>query len=623
MKKLVYPLGIILGLLAAGCQREAVKDPASEVEFKSFEISIGQDNGNDSVDPETRSLISIETEDFVDAFLFAFDASTKKVLTYPEYAGDLYGTGPVAIYTTQKNFNWALPINKSMDVWVIVNAGEQFTTFLNGCLSNANLTENNLYGTNMMFTCENGTQLKRLDTQGFGIPMSGQMNGITLASTSSTLSVRVKRLFAKYNIYFDTSALTSQGYVVKSTYLMGSKSNTQVPFFWDGNYQQTDINKLAIVDRSTEEDLIALDGGNQVTLYFLENCQGNKSGASSWRTVYSDLGANAVRLCSYMEVGVNVTRASDGTDESYSYRIYLGNSDMKSNFDVERNLFKTVKLYLKMDNIPPAEYFRFTNSNSISVAPGETTQNIPFETNIDPSSLTFRVQVPAGSSGGPTANDLHKVTEVKNVSSWSEGTTYTGYVAYSAASGANEGTLDLYGGRNLGSQTEIKGKTNVDIQVPTVLDGYNVSTENSSEAGGLTHWYIYNCNDDEVGTYFDVDLSLYKATYSGDITGSLIDRYSDQSLYIPWDDVTFEEFPGVTVNHVKWIRYSFMIHANSHGQSVDGDYAEVSVYDSPTHVVHSFIAEPLDGSFSHGYFQLHANLNIDHIDIYTYFNNLQ
>lgn len=621
MKKLVYPLGIILGLLAAGCQREDVKDSASEVEYGTFEISIGQDNGNDFVDPETRSLISIETEDFVDAFLFAFDASTKKVLTYPEYAGDLYGTGPVAIYTTQKTFNWALPINKSMDVWVVVNAGEQFTTFLNGCLSNANLTENNLYGTNMMFTCESGTQLKRLDTQGFGIPMSGQMNGISLASTSSTLSVRVKRLFAKYNIYFDTSALTSQGYVVKSTYLMGSKSNTQVPFFWNGNYQQTDISKLAVVDRSTEEDLIALDAGNQVTLYFLENCQGNKSGASSWRTVYSDLGANAVKLCSYMEVGVNVSRASDGIDESYSYRIYLGNSDMKSNFDVERNLFKTVKLYLKND--PPYEFFHFTNSNLISVAPGETTQNIPFQTNIDPSLLRFKVAVPSGSSGGPAATDLQKVTEVKNVSNWSEGQSYTGYVAYSASSGASEGTLDLYGGRDLGNQSEIKGKTNVTIQAPTVLDGYTVSTEHSSEAGGLTHWYLYNCNDDEVGTYYDLDLRICKASSFGDISGAIIDRFSETSMYLDWDDVTSEEFSGATENQVKWIRYSFQIHANSHGQSVDGDYAEVYVYDTPTHVVHSFNATPLDGSFYHAYFQLTANLNIDHIEIWTYFNNVQ
>ncbi|MBR1868590.1 MAG: DUF4906 domain-containing protein, partial [Bacteroidales bacterium] len=494
MRKFVYiTLLGLLTLFLGGCQREQQSESEVPLRFETVAVSIGQDNGNVADSPETRSLITVEAENFQDAYLFAFDATTKEILSYPEHAGDLEGSKPVAIYTTAKTFNWALPIGHAMDVWVVVNAGDAFTDFLNDCLGDSSLVEDDLYGTNMMFRCENGTQLKALETDGPGIPMSGRMDNVTLASVNDGLSVTVKRLFAKYNIYFDMSGYTSQGYVVKSTYLMSSKSNTEVPFFWNGNYQQTDPSKLATVDRSTEADLITLDNGGQVTLYFLENCQGDKSGAESWRTVYKDLGASAVSKCSYMEVGVNVSKVSTGEDVSFFHRIYLGKTDMKSNFDVERNLFKTIKLYLSpMDPDVPGgvsgDIFAFTNTNSLSVAPGESI-SIPFETTISSRDELRYIVEKSGVSSSDLKNGQFTLSPKQSGDSYRYNSTdvpFVGTLTLTADAGANEGTLDVTGGKNLAALSEkVSSTVKVSIMEPTVL---NVAYEIQKLGSYVNEW---------------------------------------------------------------------------------------------------------------------------------------
>lgn len=482
MRNPIHHFLLLVLLLAAACRREPQPEAEVPLRFADVSVRIGVDDGDGA--PDTRSLITIDAERFQDAYLFAFDAATKKVLAYPEHAGDLEGSGPVAIHTTSKTFDWALPVAKAMDIWVVVNAGASLRGFLNAALANAGLSEADLYGTKMTFSCSSGTQLKALDADGAGIPMAGRMDGVSLASANATLSVKVRRLFAKYNIHFDTSAYTSRGYDVKSTYLMASKSNTEVPFFWDGGYRQTDYAKLATVDRSTEDDLITLDGGGQVTLYFLENCQGDKSGARSWRTVYGDLGPEAVKLCSYMEIGVNVTRVSDGADRSFFHRIYLGNSDMKSNFDVERNLFKTIRLSLSpdADEGEPAEagLFVFTSGDSPSVSPGQTV-TIPFETTFSSSELEFMVS----RNGGPTS-DLQYESHTCSAKTASGSYRYAscpnaGTVTLRASSGADEGTVDVTGGIGL-NRDEGRVACTVPVAIQKSVDLYQLVIPNSPPA---------------------------------------------------------------------------------------------------------------------------------------------
>lgn len=472
-------------LLAVSCNREVTPGPETEFVFGDVAVSIGGDSVAGEAD--TRSLITVNAENFKEAYLFAFDASTKKVLTYPEHAGDLAGTGPVAVKVTSKTFNWALPINKAMDIWVVVNAGS-YSSLMDSYLADGNLTESDLYGEELMFTCRNANELKALETNGYGLPMSGRMDGVTLTSFNDGLSVTVKRLFAKYEIYFDTKGFTDEGYTVKSTYLMSSKSNTEVPFFYDGGYAQTDISKLATVDRSTEADLVSLDAGGKVALYYLENCQGDKSGASKWNTVYEDLGANAVKLCSYMEVGVNVTRDSDGVDKSFAYRIYLGKTDMKSNFDVERNYFKTIKLSLK----PGAtnhivDGFLFTNENTITVSPGGSV-TIPFETSLEQGEIDYAISQSGMSVSNKNWSSTNSARKTK--------LPYSGTVTLTAASNAAYGTYDVTGGSESRSLTDV---AHVNVENPNTFQDINITCMVTSGSLTLTG----RGNDMNVGVHIN------------------------------------------------------------------------------------------------------------------------
>lgn len=455
MKRIFLYFLAVTAVLAVSCSREVTPDPDADLVFGDVAVSIGE--GPLAGEEETRSVITVNAENFKDAYLFAFDASSKAVLTYPEHAGDLEGSGPVAVKVNSKTFNWALPVNKAMDIWVVVNAGS-YSSVLDGFLTKSNLKESDLYGSALMFSCRNSNELKALETSGYGIPMSGMMNNVKLTSFSDGLSVTVKRLFAKYNIYFDTSGFTKEGYTVKSTYLMSSKSNTEVPFFYDGGYAQTDISKLATVDRSTESDLVRLDNGGQATLYYLENCQGDKSGAKNWYSVYDDLGSNAVKLCSYMEVGVNVTRSSDGTDKSFAYRIYLGKTDMKSNFDVERNYFRTIKLTLKPGGTNHiVDGFMFTNEETLAVAPGGSV-TIPFETSLSREEIDYSI-----SGTGLTVYDKTYSTSntLKKTS-----LPYSGTVTLKAAQSIASGRYEVTGGNTSMHLTDV---AHVNVEEPLVL----------------------------------------------------------------------------------------------------------------------------------------------------------
>ena len=493
--------------MAVSCQREL---PGGEenlpLVYGDVNVSLGQADFTDADGSATKSLISVDTEDFVDAYLFAFNASTKKILTYTD------GT-PMAIYTTSKTFDWTLAIGTKMDIWVVANpgTGNAWKTTLQSAVTNASLTESDLSGDKLMFKCASSSALKALETSGAHLPMSAMENGITLTSPTQSLSIKVKRLFAKYNIYLDTSLLEAEGYTVKSTYLASSKSNTEVPFFYQtngvlGGYKQTDVSKLATIDRNTEEDLTTLENGQKVTLYFLENCQGTKTGASKWSTVYKDLGASAVDLCSYMEVGVNVSRSSSSgkepADESYAWRIYLGKTDMKSDFNVERNLFKTIKLTLPVpaDNITPDDGFKFTNTNSLSVAPGETI-TVPFETSVNTKDvITYQIL-----KNGVVDNTSFSKIETKTFKANATKKTafaYEGTVALTASSSANEGTYDLSGTATSSNGGIFKDVQSLSVHTPVILKDFilEYSSKTATPRSTIDLYAYYDVYKDGVRT---------------------------------------------------------------------------------------------------------------------------
>ena len=364
----------ILGALIpfSACRETEPDQPETRSRYVDVAVTIGQaDEAAGS-----RSIVDIQVENFQKAALFAFDAATGTLLTRPSEMG---GTPePIAAFPRQRDFSWSLPTGVPMDIYTVVNYGDMdLESYARAGLKNTDLEA-------LRFTSANPSELKRLETAGYGMPMAGVKEGVVLDSYGEGLEIPVKKLFAKYNLYFDLSRIEAEGWHVQAMHIIVENANTEVPFFVE-SFRQDDPAKLVEYDRATENDLDEIQEGgpgHAVTLYMLENCQGRKDGAESWKTVYKDLGFQALRNCTYIDLAVKVNRPG-GEYQNLGFAIYLGKTDMRSDFDIVRNLFKTVKIVLPGpdDPNPASRFFKFSGTESPSVTPGESI-NLYFVTNL-------------------------------------------------------------------------------------------------------------------------------------------------------------------------------------------------------------------------------------------------
>ena len=360
MNKLIaFFLGAVLPF--AACREAEPGQPETEARFTDVTVSLGREDSSDG----TRSLVDIQVENFQKAALFAFDAGTGVLLT--RTVGQ--ATEPVAVFPTSPRFSWSLPLDREMDIYAIVNYGDlDLESYAREGMEKSELEV-------LRFTSRNPSELKRLETTGYGMPMAGILEGVRLTSYGQGLEIPVKKLYAKYNLYFDLSRIEAEGWHVQAMHIIVENANTEVPYFAE-NFRQEDPAKLVEYDRATEEDLNEIQQGgpgHAVTLYMLENCQGRKEGAESWKTVYKDLGFQALRNCTYIDLSVKVNRPG-GEYQNLGYAIYLGKTDMRSDFDIVRNLFKTVKIVLPGpdDPNPASQFFKFSGTESPTVTPGES-----------------------------------------------------------------------------------------------------------------------------------------------------------------------------------------------------------------------------------------------------------
>lgn len=400
MKKTILFLATLLAL-ATGCQRAEDLSPDVLI-FKEVAVNIGE-NGD-----ATRSLISIEAEDFKKASLFAFYHSTGKIAVYPEYAGDEAGTGPVAIEVTEKQFNWALPVGQALDIYVIVNYNDELGSTLAGYRSDGDLTKSTLDA--LKFTALDNVYMS--DVEASGIPMSGVVHA-TLANESSPLNVTVKRLFAKYVLKFDLSDLSASSASLQALHIVTENVNTEVPFFQD-NFKQTVRSKFKEYDRASDLDLEQIQSGQPIVLYVPENCQGDITNpvADKWYNVQGLLGSR-VANCTYVDMAVKIVDA-EGCWKNYNAALYLG-SDCRTNFDVVRNVSTAVTV--KIPYVPPIiegqDYFYFENHNLVTVNGGEDV-TLNYDTNLDYRQEVSFIYTDAA-SGNVVSNAFTHVTSSDHV----------------------------------------------------------------------------------------------------------------------------------------------------------------------------------------------------------------
>ena len=344
----------------------------------------------DSGEKDTKSIISVESEAFKCAYLFAFDNSTH--LTFLNENG-----GNIGVKTEAKTLNWAIPVgpdgkgnSQVMDVYAIVNPDTDNTVLLEEFLARTDVTEEEVEA--LLYQCDDALSLSSLETD--GMPMSGCLKGLTLASSEDSFTLSLKRLFSRYDIRLDVSPFSQGGWTVEAAEALASHSNTRADYFYTGGGVgvQAVQEDLAMVDMATDSDLenlnvVGADGksAGSLTLYFLENCQGDIGPASAWNAVYAQLG-DEVSCCSYAEFVIKATHATLG-ERSFKYRFYPGqNDDMCSNFDIIRNVRRKVSLTLSPDL--SSEYFRWVYDGNLKVAPGEML-TIHYETTLDEALLHF------------------------------------------------------------------------------------------------------------------------------------------------------------------------------------------------------------------------------------------
>ena len=387
MKKRLLLTLVPTVLLASGCGREVdFSQTRDRLEYAPVTVRIAAEEDG----PDTRSLIPAEAERFRNAALFAF-GNDGRILAYR----DIEGGKNVAIEVTRKSFDWILPMNTDLEIYVLVN----YTSLadLGLSLSNPNLTRSDL--DNLTFTCPTVSAFSSLEAS--KLPMTGTVRK-TITNYGDGLEITVKRLFARYDILFDASSFTEKGYTLKSGYMEARNCNTAVPYFGNGFKVDARHGSLAAsMDRLTDAQLLALfdkslpdydanhpEKDRTATLYFLENCQGDIGKASSWEQVYYELGETAMRYATYVEV--YLTAAKDGKSEDFRYRIYLGKTDQKSNFDVQRNLSKQLTLTLRpilpetageRPGAAPFDGFKFVYEKDLLQHSGRYV-DIPFETNL-------------------------------------------------------------------------------------------------------------------------------------------------------------------------------------------------------------------------------------------------
>ena len=416
-KLITFIMGAVLSFSA--CRETELDRPVND-RFIDVSVSLGQVNESED---GTRSIVDIEVENYQKAALFAFDAKTGELLTYTPGSGGQAGTA-VAIFPEQKSFSWSLPTEKKMDIYAIVNYGDMdLTSYARPGLKKSELEA-------LRFTSRSPSELKKLETEGYGMPMAGIKEGVFLTSPGDGLEIPVKKLYAKYNLYFDLSRIEQEGWRVQAMHIIVENANTEVPYFVE-NYRQEDPGKLVEYDRATENDLDEIQkggSGHAVTLYMLENCQGRKEGAESWKTVYKDLGFEALRNCTYIDLSIKVNR-SGGEYQNLGYAIYLGKTDMRSDFDIVRNLFKTVKIVIPGpdDPNPASHFFKFSGTGSPTVTPGESI-DLYYVTNLAKEDIS----VSCDPSGRLKPTEISYEADADGIAS--------GYVRLRAAESLEEGT---------------------------------------------------------------------------------------------------------------------------------------------------------------------------------------
>lgn len=189
-----------------------------------------------------------------------------------------------------------------------------------------------------------------------GVPVAGTFEGYRKGNPAH---FKLKRLVGQYNIQMRVSADDAK-YTVKSLGLKNCAKDFY-PFCDDARAEMFDCfcDEGPCGDRLTDEDVCRLNAGEVVSLYFMENLQGellpgNTDRKSKIPSAIDAVESGASDRCTYLEVVADlVTPAAKYTDGKY--RFYLG-ANQTSDFSIRRNTLYNVVLDFTQNMVDEQEW---------------------------------------------------------------------------------------------------------------------------------------------------------------------------------------------------------------------------------------------------------------------------
>lgn len=419
---------------------------------------------------ETKSQIQSSAEQIQQAMLFAMDAQDGRILLKQNGDGSTSPIVATVEASAISSFDWGLPMG-TCTVYAIANYSDELKQILNNYANDKTLTVETLNS----ITYSNNTTSFLTTVPSKGLPMAG-VSDITVNSSGQAISYPVKKLFARYDIFFDTSAYTEAGYTVTATAIEGLSSPSSAYWFREGVLPEGI--QFVNLDSATQADLTAVSSSG-CTLYLLENCQGNKEGFQHWWDVQF---APASTLDGLTNLLVKTTYTDhNGLCRKSTCHIYLG-SDCKSNFDVRRGVATTLNLRLR-PGICKEIYLG--TGNTITSGPFETI-SVPFETTLPEKGLLSFASNPditleSFTFGAKSGGDHPECG-------------YGGIVTYVANSQARAATYSLL---------SVKGEASADIgdEVRVYFPySFRFSWENGAAPDHVAQRNLLHCIDNYTGT---------------------------------------------------------------------------------------------------------------------------
>lgn len=179
------------------------------------------------------------------------------------------------------------------------------------------------------------------------LPMCWSSKKVKVKGGSLSIAMEMERLVSK--LHFSVNKDLLAGLEVTAARLCQG-AVALYPFRWETGNKATEDDGTVDGDYASAADLTALNNGEEIVFYALENCQGDllPDNTDPWKKVPDNLDYRS-DYCSYLEVECSF-KEGFLYQGNVTYRFYAGMDNCR-NFDIRRNTEQHISLTLSQDGL--------------------------------------------------------------------------------------------------------------------------------------------------------------------------------------------------------------------------------------------------------------------------------